>query len=67
MPDLDALVAEITPELMLDRARTFDTRFVKNAIGGSPDLEGLTVAECEDLYERIVEAAQTADIDIHLT
>lgn len=64
MPDLDALAAEIAPGLMEDRARSLNELFVRNTIGGSADLEGLTDAEYEDLIGRIISFAESADITI---
>lgn len=64
MPDLDALAAEIAPDLMIDRARSLDRLFVRNTIGGSADLENLTDDEYEDLIGRIISFAETADITI---
>jgi hypothetical protein len=63
MADLDALVQELAPGLMLWRARSVTAREISNEVG---DVADLTDEERADLCDRIATAIETADITIDL-
>lgn len=63
MADLDALVQELAPDLMLWHARSVTHLEIKNAVG---DVADLTPEERDELCGRITMAIETADITIDL-